>query len=115
VTINVTNGSGQYTYSIPGPVITGLASGPYTVTITDDVTACTTEVSFVLTDDVAGATITVDPLELACAGAEDGTVIYTVNYDPAFATPATEMIIDATGTPVTNGTLSAGTYSTVII
>ena len=65
-TINVTGGSGTYTYVWNDGVITtnamrtNLGSGVYTVTIRDNDpnTTCKTSVVFVMQDNVPGATIT---------------------------------------------------------
>jgi len=81
VTVVTTGGSGDYTYSNTN----NLPSGENAVVVIDNVTGCQITVDFILENNIPNATITVDPvLILPCAGDENGTVVYTVTYDPGF-------------------------------
>jgi len=116
VTIEVTNGSGSYSYSWgAGATQTNLGAGTYTVTITDDVTGCETNTTFVLQDNVAGATVTIEPdPQVSCIGDTDGTITFEVDYDNGFQQPADIRIEDANGDEVTNGSLPAGQYCVIV-
>ena len=58
VTINVTGGTGDYNFSWgEGDTRDNLVSGLYTIIIVDNSTGCDTEVTFVLLDEVEGATL----------------------------------------------------------
>ena len=58
VTIDVTGGSGSYTYSWgAGPTRDQLTAGSYNITVTDTQNGCQDEVHFVLVDNVAGANV----------------------------------------------------------
>ncbi|MEM9819519.1 MAG: gliding motility-associated C-terminal domain-containing protein, partial [Bacteroidota bacterium] len=112
VNIEVNGGSGQYDYSWEGNGSrTGLPADDYTVTVTDELSGCMAVVDFVLVDDVAPATITVDPeLALNCMGDNNGTVNYSVDLDPAFVGNDSVSIMKE-GVPVSNGSLGAGIYT----
>ena len=116
VSLNVTGGSGSYTYSTGSTnTITGLAAGTYSVTVTDNVTNCVATTTFTLTDDVSGATVTINAQpSVSCAGDADATVFFTVNEDAGFAFPSTVTIEDAAGNVFTNGSLAAGNYCVVV-
>ncbi len=116
VTISVSNGSGDYGYSWGGGATrTDLASGSYEVTVTDNQSGCTTTVTFGLTDDVAGATVTVTPMvSTSCAGSNDGTAAYTVNYDAGFQYPETIQVLDGGQNEHTDGSLAPGNYCIVV-
>ncbi len=113
VTINVTNGSLAYSYEWPdgpGPETRDdLPAGTYSVTVTDlGITGCVVVVNFVLTNN-NGVTVSVigDPT-LDCIGSMNGTVDFTLT--PANADVTIEIIDMATGLPVNNGELTAGSY-----
>ncbi|MFK8006944.1 MAG: gliding motility-associated C-terminal domain-containing protein [Saprospiraceae bacterium] len=126
VDIIVTGGSTAYTYvwsdnpSLDVSSRDDLFAGVYTVVVIDNgPNACVDSVSFTLLDNVAGATVTISNLNnevfVSCAGDEDGEVQYTVALDAGFATPATEMILDANGNTLTNGQLAPGNYCVVVM
>lgn len=120
VTLEVSNGSTDYGYlwedGVTDATRDDLSSGIYSVTVTDNgPTGCTQTAIFVLTDDVPGATITVEePISVSCVGFEDATVNFTIDYDPAFSQPATVLIQDADGNVYTNGSLAPGEYCIVV-
>ncbi|MEM1320595.1 MAG: gliding motility-associated C-terminal domain-containing protein [Bacteroidota bacterium] len=116
VSILVSNGSFDYGYLWNDGDTTArrtdLPAGTYTVTVTDrGPTGCTRVHTFVLTDDVPGADVTVDSIVItSCAGINDGMVNFTYTLSPGFATPETVVIRDMTGAVQANGSLSPGTY-----
>lgn len=123
VTINVTGGSGDYTYIWSDGMMTtdaqrsGLASGSFTVTVRDnDVTiACETIVAFVLTDLVPGATLTIDAVNgVTCFGANNGAVEFSIVYDGAFNGTPDTVITDGVNI-FENGNLPAGEYCVMIM
>jgi len=121
VTINAGGGSGNYSYNwSPNTnttaTATGLASGMYSVTVTDDdAPGCERVISFMLIDNVPGAMIAItDPGTATCVGLSDATVVYDITYDAAFAQPPVIEILDENGVAQTNGSLTAGTYSIVV-
>ena len=117
VTIGVTGGSGNYSFSWAGGTDTNntLASGMNTVTITDQAGAgCELVYDFVLTDNVPQGNVTItDTLEISCAGATDGGVAFTVVYDTGFNAPADTIITDGVQN-YQNGNLPPGDYCIVI-
>ncbi|MEM8906367.1 MAG: gliding motility-associated C-terminal domain-containing protein [Bacteroidota bacterium] len=117
VTIVPEGGSGNYSYSWgPSATRTDLAAGVYTPTITDQESGCTTTLTITLTNNVANATVTVNPvLELTCAGDANGQVDFSIDYAPGFAQDAQVQIWESTTNGVVvNGNLSAGNYCIVI-
>lgn len=114
VTINATGGSGNYNYSWGSATVNNLPAGIYEVTVTDINTGCKGSVILTLLDNSGGATVVVDDIIINCAGDMDGTVIYTVTYDPGFAFPADTTIQDANGNQYVNGSLSPGSYCVII-
>ncbi len=104
-----TNGTGPFTYSWASGTNTldNIASGIYTVLVTDLATGCSDNLTFSVNDDVTPVEIVIDPTEtlVSCPGQNDGTVTFTVNP------PSTTVIVDAvTGAEQTNGNLSPGSY-----
>ena len=115
----VSGGSGDYAFdwNDGGASSTrfGLASGPYTITITDNIDGCTTTESFTLTNEVAGATVNIaSNVGLNCSGDTNGTVNFNVQFEQGFVQPATEVIQDVAGNTFTNGSLGAGSYCIVV-
>lgn len=117
VSISVSNGSGNYTYSWGSAVRSNLKAGTYEVTVYDVQTGCSGVASVVLTEDIAAAAtvkITTTRFSLNCKGDQNGKVDYTVSYATGFVQPATEKIVDEAGTTVQNGTLKAGKYKIIV-
>ncbi|RMG77944.1 MAG: hypothetical protein D6714_18990, partial [Bacteroidetes bacterium] len=114
VQILVENGSGNYLFEwsngATGNPQNNLPAGAFTVTITDQISGCETTTAFVLSDEVIGATVLVDDFELPCAGDENGTVVYDIQYEPGFVQPADIEIINDQNQVVSNGNLAAGSY-----
>ncbi len=117
VTINVTGGVGPFSFSWGDNTATqnNLSSGVYTVTISDLGTgACELEYTFALTDNVPSAMINItDTTALTCAGINDGSIDFTVNYDLAFVLPADTIITDGVNV-YTNGNIPAGDFCLLI-
>ncbi|MFK7808184.1 MAG: gliding motility-associated C-terminal domain-containing protein [Saprospiraceae bacterium] len=112
VTLNVTGGSGDYSFSWGnGNTQDNLPSGPYCVVITDNVTTCEVTACFSLNDNVPLSSIEIDPapVQVSCPGSEDGTVIFTVDALGAVL-PLDTTIVDADNNVYTNGMLPPGNY-----
>jgi len=119
-TINVADGSGNYTYSWGAEATRDDLSAtvsPISVIITDVDTGCSTEVDIILQDDIPGiATVSIDPnTQISCNGANDATLVYNIDYDPDFVEPATVILRDEFGNIENNGNLPAGTWCIVVI
>ncbi|MEM6964437.1 MAG: gliding motility-associated C-terminal domain-containing protein [Bacteroidota bacterium] len=117
-TINVTGGSGNYTYSWDSGAATNdnLASGVYNVTITDtDASACTLVYTFTIVDNVPPATIVIDSITgVSCAGAADGTVDFSITYDANFNAPA-DTIFTNGFQEFENGSIPEGDFCLIIL
>ncbi|WP_177765513.1 T9SS type A sorting domain-containing protein [Flavobacterium sp. I3-2] len=114
-TVNVTGGTGNYTYSWApsggtAATATGLATGTYTVTVTD-ANSCSTTQSFTITQPPALIATAAAQSNVSCNGGANGTATvnvtggtgnYTYSWFPSGGTAAT-----ATG-------LSAGTYTVTV-
>ncbi|MGB1216651.1 MAG: SprB repeat-containing protein, partial [Saprospiraceae bacterium] len=100
VTIDVTGGSGNFTFTWSdggaGQTRTDLTSGTYTVFVLDNDTQCTNELVFTLLDNVPQtATITINGITpIACNGVGVGTIDFDVVLDPTFNAPAEIIISD---------------------
>ncbi|MHA3788400.1 T9SS type A sorting domain-containing protein [Flavobacterium hauense] len=111
-TINVTGGTGAYTYlwsnGTTANTITGLAAGNYTVTVTD-ANLCTTIQSFTITQPAAALTATVgNQDDILCHGEATGEATVNVTggtgiYTYSWNTTPVQTTDTATG-------LVAGTY-----
>ncbi|MFT6320218.1 MAG: gliding motility-associated-like protein, partial [Granulosicoccus sp.] len=116
-TINVTGGSGNYSYSWASGIDTAinLGSGFYSVTITDlDSTMCELVYDFVLADNVPAAVILItEVIGTSCIGVENGSVVFTVNFDPSFNAPADTIITNGFQN-FENGNFAAGDYCLII-
>lgn len=101
ITLTASNGSGNYSYAWGGgqntSFITGIPSGSYTVTITDNAFAnCAIDTLFPLNDNSTLVLTLTGPINPSCAG-DDGQI--TVNLSGGSAPYSAE--IDTTGgTPV---------------
>ncbi len=83
LTVQVNGGGGNYSYnwsSVPpqnAAVLSNVAAGTYTVTVTDDDSGCTEEESFTVDSD-AGIVITGTETDASCSGAANGSIDITV-------------------------------------
>ena len=119
VTVNViSNGSGNYSYSWSdggtGMTRSDLAGGLYLVIVTDNLSGCSTELMFLLLDDVATANISVSDGFVSCAGSTDGMVDIQLDLPTDFVLPANQLITNQDGFTFTNGNLPAGSYCVMI-
>jgi gliding motility-associated-like protein len=115
VKLSVQNGSGPYKFSW-GATDTrlDLAAGPYAVTVTDNSTNCKAVVTFTLSNQVSAPvsiTISNPIINLNCAGAKDGKVIYTVSGN---VSPSQISLIDGNSRAYINGSLGVGSYCLVV-
>jgi gliding motility-associated-like protein len=114
-TIKAVGGSASYSYSWGSAATrTDLKAGTYIVTITDNVSGCTANVSFTMSETVtAGAMVNVtNPVVyLSCAGEANGNVVYSISYTTGFAAPARILMTDNFGRRAANDSLAAGRYT----
>ncbi|MCP4120126.1 MAG: T9SS type B sorting domain-containing protein, partial [Bacteroidetes bacterium] len=111
VSLNVTGGSGNYDYEWGADEINNqLSAGNYSVTITDVESGCLDTISFMLTENIPSAEVTVNDVQLDCTGDASGEAAYEISYSEGFLEPAEISIKDGTGNVVENGTLEVGTY-----
>ncbi|MFW0739220.1 T9SS type A sorting domain-containing protein [Flavobacterium sp. T12S277] len=110
-TVNVTGGTGAYTYSWApsggtAATASGLTSGTYVVTVTD-ANACTTTQSFTINQPAASLSASTAVLDVSCFGGANGSATVT----PSGGTPGyTYSWSPSGGTAATATGLSAGTY-----
>ncbi len=122
VNIIVNGGSASYSYlwSDNGSTAASrnnLPAGNYTVTVTDDgAIGCVEVISFVLTDDVVQAQVSIlsSPIATSCVGVNDGQVQFGITPDPGFILPASSEIVNSQGQIQTNGQLAPGSYCILI-
>ena len=84
VHVQASGGSGNYTYSVTGPVsmpvtsspdITALPAGTYTLTVKDVTTGCTLTISNVIVDgNYADPRFDLEKTNVSCIGANNGTI-----------------------------------------
>ena len=116
--ITVTGGSTNYSYlwsdGSNAASRTNMSAGTYGLTIVDNgPNSCKDSIYFVLANTVTGdATVNiVNPsIQETCAGANDGSVDYSVGLSPGFIQPSNERIVDMNGTEYSNGQLPVGNY-----
>ena len=106
-----TDGSGNYTVTLPGSVG---SNAPLTITATDgsgnvsDPTSATTPADPTLVTPTGNLTATTSAMGAADAMA---TLPASLKDSTGADIPVTSVITNSSGTPVTNGQLSAGTYT----
>jgi gliding motility-associated-like protein len=113
--INVQNGSGSYKFSW-GTTDTrlDLSAGSYAVTVTDNASNCKAVATFTLSNQVSAPVaiaISNPIINLNCAGAKDGRVIYTLTG--AMATSQISLV-DGNNRVYENGLLGVGSYCIVV-
>ena len=113
VTLNVTGGSGDYSYSWASETNSSsdLAAGAYTITVFDATLGCQTTVDFELTAIPVGvATILItDTIDVSCNNGIDGGIQFSVNVSDDFQLPMDTLITDGIDT-FENGALPVGDY-----
>jgi gliding motility-associated-like protein len=114
----VTGGYTPYRYSLDGgvtqqqsPSFTNLASGTYTLTVTDT-NNCTTTTTFVVTDPAGGIelSVTLDIDDISCYGLSDGSI----NALPNGGYPTYTYLWDDGQTTSQISNLALGTYSVIV-
>ncbi|MEM6964912.1 MAG: gliding motility-associated C-terminal domain-containing protein [Bacteroidota bacterium] len=122
-TVNVLGNNNNYTYNFSAGngnsnTVTGLATGNYTVTITEiGNPSCFVIGNFTISENPLGtATITITSTSSPdCPGDATGTVTYTFTTGAGFVPNATERIVDTAGNVVSPLALMAGDYCVEII
>ena len=122
IIVSAIGGTGNYAYTIsPNPpsivlagnVFSGVPSGTYTITVTDTVTTCSTDINVTL-DAATPVTFDTSVNDVSCNGASDGTI--TVELLPGNDNPVytyeiiAPIIVPAQTSNVFTG-LPAGTYT----
>ncbi len=116
-TISVLGGSGSYSYSWSSNAATAtdLVAGIHRVTITDQVSGCTGQVSFVLPNAGGGADVVVtSTADQSCAGDLSGGIGYSLTLSPGVALPLDSTWTDGSGAPIANGSFGSGEYCLVL-
>jgi gliding motility-associated-like protein len=109
--VNVTGGSGQYSYSFGNSsTVSNLAPGAYTFFVVDNLTGCTDTVSAVMTEAPLEGTVVIKPFNVKCAGQGNGNVEFEVIPGFNFKLPYTFALWDQNGDPQSPGELEAGMY-----
>ncbi|GEM_PF-1961820 len=113
VTLNVTGGSGDYSYSWASETnsTNDLAEGMYSVTVFDATLGCQTTVNFELTAIPIGvATIIItDTMDVSCNEDLNGSIQFSVEVSDNFQFPMDTLITDGMDT-FENGQLPVGEY-----
>jgi len=113
VSLNVTGGSGDYSYSWASETNSSsdLAPGSYMVTVFDATLGCQTIVDFELTAIPIGvATIIItDTINVSCTNGMDGSIQFSVEVADDFQLPMDTLITDGIDT-FENGQLATGDY-----
>jgi gliding motility-associated-like protein len=111
VTIDVSNGSGDYHFSWKsGATKSTITAGNYAVTVTDKKTNCTTIVDFILLNVVKdSATIDLAVTNGKCA-ADNGTVKADIKVFNNFLQPFTTKIVDNQGNVYQENNIPSGNY-----
>ncbi|MNS00982.1 hypothetical protein D3C72_322560 [compost metagenome] len=114
-TVNVTGGTGAYTYSWApsggtAATASGLAAGTYTVTVTD-ANSCTTTQSFTITEPTLLVASAGSQTNVSCNGGSNGSA--TVNVTGGTGT-YTYAWAPSGGTAATASGLAAGTYTITV-
>lgn len=116
-TVNVSNGSGNYTYSWSPSnnttqTATNLAAGVYVVTVTDVATGCTQTFQMIV-PALGAPTLVLNNTATSCFGSSDGTITASVNGGTA---PYTYVL--GNGAPQASPNFSnlvAGTYQITVL
>jgi len=111
VQINVSGGSGSYSYSLgSSSLISGLLPGNYLNNVVDNGSGCKDSVAFSIINQSVEGTVNVTPHNAPCAGSVNGYVEFSVTPGNNFLMPFSFSIKDANGTSYLPGNLSAGQY-----
>lgn len=122
ITVTANGGTGNYSYTIaPNPpsivltgnVFSGVPSGTYVVTITDDTTLCTEDISVTL-ENAIPVTFDTEVTDVSCQGGNDGQIIVELlpgNENPVYTYEILAPIIIPPQTSNIFAGLSADTYT----
>ncbi|MBO3117806.1 T9SS type B sorting domain-containing protein [Winogradskyella sp. DF17] len=132
ISINTSGGSGDFAYSIIPTApsisivsnsISGIPSGNYTITVLDNITGCSEDVTVVIPEAIA-PTLSVSPTILSCFGDNSGTFDLTISdYSGNYTyevfnnsgVSVTGLVNANTSTnPVSIAGLEAGLYDVVV-
>lgn len=109
--VNVTGGSGQYTYSFGNsPVVPDLPPGVFTYFVSDDLTGCKDTVHVVMYNAPLEGTVNIHPVHIKCPGSDQGSVGFDVVPGSNFTLPFTFAIWDENGDTQSPDDLKAGIY-----
>jgi gliding motility-associated-like protein len=117
VSLTVTGGSGNYTYSWLSDtnVQENIGSGIYIVTITDADNGCVLPFTFSLDDAVPNGNLTINEItDVTCFGDTDGALSFNINPDSGFDM-AVDTVISNGLQEFENGSLPAGDYCLQLI
>lgn len=110
--LDVSGGSGQYITSFPDGNLaqTNISGGNYSVTVTDEITGCSTPYSFIVDNEIHSGKITVtDFQDLTCLGDQNGSITFEIEYQNGFRFPVDTFITDGVRF-YENGNLPAGNF-----
>lgn len=115
ITVNVTTGSGNYTYAWTGGgsstnTLTGIGAGTYTVTVTDITQSCTHDTTITLTNTTAPVINSITPTAETCNGYNDGSIAVSASGGTGALTYAWTPV--NTGANISN--LADGSYSVTV-
>ncbi len=108
VSLNVTGGSGNYSYSLWGNTNsrTDLIAGTYTVQVTDNTFGCVELLTFALNNAGANIDVTITNIQsVSCVGQTDGQVQFTTSSNVAEV-----RVMDGFGNSYNANALPAGDY-----
>ena len=92
VNLHVINGSGNYNYSWgKSNMRTDLKADNYSITVSDNVSGCTTITRFILNNAVAGVSeiqLPATVIYTSCYGTNDASISFTIKNSPSFVAPA---------------------------
>ncbi|WP_411895085.1 T9SS type B sorting domain-containing protein [Winogradskyella sp. A2] len=118
ITVNASQGSGNFSYvispnpatiTLAGNIYSGVPAGLYTITVTDNTTLCTEDITIAV-PEATPPTITTTPYLVSCFGDNSGSFDLLVNgYSGAY----TYEVFDSTNTSVF-GTVNANTTTNPI-
>ena len=117
-TINVTGGSGNYSYSWGNTATRNeLWASIYSVTIVDNNAGCKATTTFALENEATGSSIITiaEPIVYVnCNGDKNGRVNYAITSSTGYTQPPTVSITNAQGRLLENGSLPVGSYCIVV-
>lgn len=114
--IQVSGGSGSYSYSLPGaPNLLQLPPGNYTCQVTDNNTGCTDVVAFSINNRAISANVNLQTFNVRCPGEQNGFVVFDVQPGANFELPFSFSLRSASGQAASPGNLAPGFYDLFIV